>query len=193
MAATCFICNQTIDPGVDVAMPCCDNKCHNLCAIRNVAQQAFENAQVTCVCGHVLFANPTADSYSVAIEELLTRDGIQAEIKVNRGKITRLRSAITRFHRIMQSKKGIFNTAVLPHIEAIKSIKSTMTNEIKQTPEYKEVRSLLATFKSLKTRFTKRHDISSDIFSRLHAINRPWWFSWYSPARKLKRAFRIRI
>ena len=189
-----------MDPGVDIAMPCCDNKCHNLCGIRNVAQQAFDNGQVTCVCGHVLFANPygfipdsTPDSDSEAIEEILTRDGIKAEIKVNREKISRLRSAITRFHRIVHSKKAIFHATVLPHIEAIKSIQSTITNEIKQTPEYKEVRSLIATFNSLKARFTKRHNVSRRIFSRLHAIHRPWWFSWYTPAQKLKRTFRIRI
>jgi hypothetical protein len=194
--ATCFVCNQAAEQSID--MPCCGIKCHSLCAIENVAQQAYSNGAVNCVCGHVLFSNPYAHTYSsvtteATVEELLTRDGIEEEIKANKVKFTRLRGAITGFHRVVQSKMGDYKAAVAPHIAAIKGIQEIITGAIKQTPEYKEARSSLASFHLTQARFMKKHNITNYMFSMLHNIRRRWRLHWYTPVRFIKRKFRIRI
>ena len=192
--ATCFVCSQAAEQSIE--MPCCGIKCHAACGIENVAQQAFMNGSVFCVCGHTLFSNQSAHVFSsveVTVEELLTRDGIKDEIKANKVKFTRLRSAVASFHRVVQSKTGDYKAAVTPHVEAIKDIQATTTEAIKQTPEYKEARRTLASFNLTQARFIKKHNITYYIFSMLHNIRRRWRLHWYTPARFMKRKFRIRI
>ena len=194
--ATCFVCSQAAEQSIE--MPCCGIKCHTACGIQNVAQQAYTNGTVSCVCGHVLFSNPYAHTHNhitaeVTVEELLMRDGIKEEIKANKVKFTRLRSAITGFHRVVQSKMGDYKAAVTPHIAAIKGIQEITTGVIKQTPEYKEARSSLASFNLTQARFMKKHNIKNYMFFMLHNIQRRWRLYWYTPVRFMKRKFRIRI
>lgn len=189
MDTPCVICNEL---GENLTkLPCCENRCHLLCGIHYIANNAHLNAQVVCPCGNVLYLGTESSSH-INAEHILSMDGAKKAINSMKVKEKDLKKAISAYKHILKLKKQAFHTEIHEYKMAIQNAKKAYLQEIRQMPEYKRVGSLLIGLRGLYRRFKKKY-ASSYQYGILDDIRISSSLLYYSPAWKLQRIFRIRI
>ena len=187
MDTPCVICNELGENLIK--LPCCENRCHLLCGIKYIANNAHFNAEVICPCGNVLYLSPNLSPHTSA-EHILSMDGAKEAIKSMEVKQKHLKKAISAYKRILNLKKQAFNTEIHQYKMAIQTAKKASLEEVRQMPEYKQVMSLSTGLRSLYTRFKKKY-CSSHNYGILDNIRIYGSLLYYSPASRLQRIFRI--
>jgi len=187
MDTHCMICHE---PGENlIKLPCCENRCHTLCGIHFIANNAHLYAKVVCPCGNDLYLSPhvyTPPPTTISIE------GAEEAIKAIQAKQKQLKKAIPVYNRVLRVKQHTFNTEIYPHKMAISNAKKTMIHEICQMPEYKQTRSLAAGLRTMYRRFINKYR-SSHNYGVLDDIRLRSRMLYYTPASAYKRIFRIRF
>ena len=176
--------------------PCCDLVYHAGCGVQKLADAAHENHRVSCECGAVLFEcdNCFADTTSteVALETVLAKPGVPAQVKVIKAKFTAEKKARAAYKKYLREKYVEFAEQVEAHKTAIKELKETTLTAIKTSEEFKTFRRLRGSATLAKNKFSTEHSIRGRALRNLFAGGD--WGRWYdTPISMFRRRFRIRL
>ena len=176
--------------------PCCDLVYHAGCGVQKLADAAHENHRVSCECGAVLFEcdNCFADTTSteVALETVLAKPGVPAQVKVIKAKFTAEKKARAAYKKYLREKYVEFAEQVEAHKTAIKELKETTLTTIKASEEFKAFRRLRGSATLAKNKFSTEHSIRGRALRNLFAGGD--WGRWYdTPISMFRRRFRIRL
>ena len=183
-------------------MPCCNIKYHAACGIQKLAQQMYSfNTVVHCTCGSVLYEHiplyqETEQDIVTAVETIRAKPGAVDEINMVKKALTEENKVQKVYMKLLKEKQAEFKEAVAPHIDAIKHIKTTMINIIKQTDECKNLNKIKKKRVILEHKFKTKHEASRDQMRRMLGYARwgPIWYNRHCTAISLlHRRFRIRL
>jgi hypothetical protein len=199
---SCSACGQEINDEDKVTeQPCCDIKYHTACGILKIAQHMYSYNTCHCDCGALLYEHSphyeeTDESIAASVEAIRAKPGAAAEIKLIKKTHTEENKAQKEFTKVLREKQTDFKEAVATHIEAIKHIKTTMTNTIKQTDEYKKLNRIKKRRAILENKFKATHDASRHHMRKILGYARwgPVWYTRYcTPVYMIRRRFRIKL
>jgi hypothetical protein len=199
---SCSACGEEInDEEKIMEMPCCPIKYHALCGIQKMAQHMYSFNTCHCACGaliyeHVPINEETDESIAAAVEAIRAKPGAAAEIKMIKKTQTEENKAQKEYGKLLREKQVDFKEAVATHVDAIKNIKTAMTNTIKQTDEFKKLNRIKKRRVILETKFKNTHNASRHQMRKILGYARwgPIWYSRYcTPAYMIRRRFRIRL
>jgi len=199
---SCSACGQEINDEEKVMeQPCCAIKYHSACGILKIAEQMYSYNTCNCACGALLYQHvpsyeETEEAVLAAVEAIRAKPGAADEIKLIKKTHTEENKAQKEYAKILREKKVDFKEAVATHVEAIKNIKATMTNTIKQTDEYKKLNRIKKRRAILENKFKTTHDASRHQMRKILGYARwgPIWYSRYcTPLYMIRRRFRIKL
>ena len=179
--------------------PCCTLKYHVACGIQKLAQQMYHFNTCYCGCGAVLYQHAqdeTEEASLAAIEAIRAKPGAADEIKLIKKICTEENKAQKEYAKVLREKKTEFKEAVATHVEAITHIKTTMTNTIKQTDEYKKLNRIKKRRTVTENKFKNTYDASRHQMRKILGYARwgPTWYSRYcTPMHMIRRSFRIKL
>ena len=168
----CVICQQDISGQAHASVPCCANMYHTLCAIQYTANrvrnsQYYDSTDIPCLCGTILYTvvNPWANTNSdspgyTPVETLMQNPAFKAEVKQIKKQSARVNKVMAQLkHKVRESKLSFF-ADIHTHITAIRDLRRTKINVLKQTTEYKEYIKGVRGLAIQRSRFIKKYNVS---------------------------------
>ena len=201
----CDLCTTDISGGALCTVPCCNRTFHTVCTISHVSElcsHAYYNSQVniTCVCGITLYTQQQHGNMEVYEDAgnnattLLAMPAVKADLKVvkkKQGAMTKGRAA---FAKVLREKTLEFKAATEPHLQQIKEIKTSMTHQLKATPEYKESTKCRRMYEGTLNAFKNKHNMTRATLREVLGSNAYYRYRYSNDsACMLRRRFRIRI
>jgi len=199
---SCSACGQEINEEEKVMeQPCCAIKYHAACGILKIAQQMYSFNTCHCTCGSVLYEHiphyeETEQDIVTAVDAIRAKPGAADEIKIIKKAQTEENKVQKEYTKLLKEKHAEFKEAAVPHMDAIKHIKTTMINIVKQTDEYKNLNRIKKKRVILENKFKTKYEASCHQMRRMLGYAR-WGLVWHSrrctPMYMIHRRFRIRL
>ena len=175
-----------------------------------MCSHAYYNSEVhiTCICGITLYTqhqHGNTEVYEGAgnnattllgnnATTLLAMPAVKADLKVvkkKQGAMTKGRAA---FAKVLREKTLEFKAATEPHLQQIKEIKTSMTHQLKATPEYKESTKCRRMYEGTLNAFKNKHNMTRATLREVLGSNAYYRYRYSNDsACMLRRRFRIRI
>jgi len=168
----CVICQQDISGEAQASVPCCANMYHTRCAIQYTANRVrnshyYDSTDIPCLCGTILYTvvNPWANTNSdppgyTPVESLMQNAAFKAELKQIKKQSARVNKVMAELKRKVRESKLSFFADVHTHITALRDLRRTKINALKQTSEYKEYINGTRAMNIQKSRFIKKYNVS---------------------------------
>jgi len=201
----CVICQQDISGEAQASVPCCANMYHTRCAIQYTANrvrnsQYYDTTDIPCLCGTILYTvvNPWVNTNSdppgyTPVETLMQNAAFKRELKEIKKYSARVNKVTAQLKHSVRDSKLAFFADVHTHITALRDLRRTKINALKQTTEYKEYIKGVRGLAIQRSRFIKKYNISPYSSRTLLGILTRYNRRRFSTNGMIKWPFRIKI
>ncbi len=201
----CVICQQDISGEAQASVPCCANMYHTRCAIQYTANrvrnsQYYDTTDIPCLCGTILYTvvNPWVNTNSdppgyTPVETLMQNAAFKRELKEIKKYSARVNKVTAQLKHSVRDSKLAFFADVHTHITALRDLRRTKINALKQTTEYKEYIKGVRGLAIQRGRFIKKYNISPYSSRTLLGILTRYNRRRFSTNGMIKWPFRIKI
>jgi hypothetical protein len=201
----CVICQEDISGEARASVPCCANMYHTRCAIQYTANRVrnshyYDILDIPCLCGTTLYTvvNPWANTNSdppgyTPVETLMQNAAFKAELKEIKKYSARVNKIAAQLKQSVRDSKLAFFADIHTHITALRDLRRTKINALKQTTEYKEYVKGVRGLAIQRSRFAKKYNISPYSSRTLFSISSMYCRRRFSTNGMVKWPFRIKI
>ena len=178
-------------------MPCCDSVYHPQCGIDLLCGGSYWD-NVLCACGSVLHAAHVYSSNNSsdidAVNLLLETEEVKPHVKNLKKKLKEAAQAQKEFDTYLNEEFTAFEESVVEQLEAIKTLKETRINLIKESTQFKRLNSAKLSFSFMFAKFQKKYPTipACCVRHKMGSGKMVWKMRYNSAAFLLKHKFRLR-